>query len=428
MNRRSVGSWGALAHVVSTILVGLARSIVFAGCALIIPACVALLPVLAAWRLLGSPWAWSNPWSWVGLALIAAPVTLALAHPVAALFRRLILRWTGAPLDTGFRQQPEPIRLSTGYWWNGSSYERTRKDAVMDLRMRRFREPAYWREVRWVVIAAIAVVPVCAASPAAFVGAIIAFALATPSSTVLAIVLLVFGAAAAPWGWRAVIPLARRWLAAPEPPSPSATEWRSQRADLSAAHDAEIRRIERDLHDGAQARLVAVGLDLAAAERLIRSDPDRAEAMLRAARDGTRASLNDLRDLVHGVYPPVLVERGLMPAIRAAALDSPVDVTVEGPDELTLPSPVAAALYFAVCELLANIGKHAHTATASVTVTRDSTSAQVVVHDSGPGGALLRPGGGLDGIRRRIAAFDATLTIHSPAGGPTRITLKAPCA
>lgn len=428
MNRRSVGSWGALAHVVSTILVGLARSSVFAGCALIVPACVALVPVLAAWQLLGSPWAWSNPWSWLGLVLIAVPVTLALAHPVAVLFRRLILRWTGAVLDTGFRQQPEPIRLSSGYWWNGSSYERTRRDAVMDLRMRRVREPAYWREVRWVLIAAIAVVPVSAASPAAFVGAVIAFAVATPSSTVLAIVLLLLGAAAAPRGWRAVIPLARRWLAAPEPPWPSAADWRSQRADLSAAHDAEIRRIERDLHDGAQARLVAVGLDLAVAERLIRSDPDRAEAMLRAARDGTRASLNDLRDLVHGVYPPVLVERGLVPAIRAAALDSPVDVAVEGPDELTLPSPVAAALYFAVCELLANVAKHAHAATASVTVTRDSTSVQVVVRDSGPGGALLRPGGGLDGIRRRIAAFDATLAIHSPAGGPTRISLKAPCA
>lgn len=413
-------------RAVAAMLGGFIRSATFAGLALLVPASVALLPVQAAFGVLGTPWAWTNPWSWLGLALIVIPVTLALAHPVAAMFRRLILRWTSVRIESGFRRLPEPVKLATGHWWNGVSYERSYEDALLDRRVQRIREPAYWREVRWVVIVAVTIGVVCAIPAAALITGIILCASASPIPVGSGVCLVVIGLVIAPWPWRIVLPLAQRWLA-PAADHPAVTELEHQRADLSAAHDAEIRRIERDLHDGAQARLVAVGLDLAAAERLIRTDPDRAEETLRTAREGTRASLNELRDLVRGVYPPVLIERGLVPAIRAAALDSPLDVTVAG-DELRLPSPVAAALYFATCELLTNVAKHAHTTQASVTVTSDSDTIAVTITDTGVGGARPREGSGLHGVRRRLAVFDAALVIHSPIGGPTEITARMPCA
>ncbi|WP_208636044.1 sensor histidine kinase [Amycolatopsis thailandensis] len=389
--------------------------------------CVALLPVLAAFGVLGAPWSWTNPWSWAGLALIGVPVTLALAHPVAEMFRRLILQWTSVRVESGFRPLAEPVRLATGFWWNGVSYERSQKDARMDQRVRRISEPAYWREVRWVVLAAVTIGIVGAVPCAAVIAAIVVCASTTSASAGIGVCLLVVGLSIAPWTWRLVVPLARRWLA-PAADEKSPADWKTQRADLSAAHDAEIRRIERDLHDGAQARLVAVGLDLAAAERLVKADPERAEAMLKAAREGTRASLNELRDLVRGVYPPVLVERGLVPAIRAAALDGPLDVTVTGDDGLRLPSPLAAALFFATGELLTNVTKHAHTDHAAVTIASDTEFVTITVRDTGAGGASPRPGSGLDGIRRRLDVFDAVLDIHSPVGGPTTITVRMPCA
>jgi len=415
-------------RVARSAVLGVLRSSAFAACALLVPFLVALVPVLAAFGLLGSPWSWSNAWSWAALALIAVPVTLALAHPVAGIFRQLIRRWTSVHMEAGFRELPEPVRLSTGYWWNGSSYERSYEDARMDLRARRIAEPAYWREVRWAVIAAATVGVVCAIPGVALICALCLLLSASPLPTALGVLLLAACFAVAPWTWRIVLPLAQRWLAPSADRERSAAELKSQRAELSAAHDAEIRRIERDLHDGAQARLVSVGLDLAAAERLIRTDPDRAEVMLRSARDGTRASLSELRDLVHGVYPPVLIERGLVPAIRAAALDTRLRVAVTGDDRLRLPSPLAAALYFAVRELLANVAKHAGTAEASVRVAAEGGLVTVTVSDAGSGGASLRPGQGLDGVRRRLEAFDATLDIRSPAGGPTEITVRAPCA
>lgn len=409
------------------VLHGVVLSTVFAALALLIPLCIAVLPLSAAFGVLGSPWSWTNPWSWVGLAMIAVPVTLVLAHPVAAACRRVLSRGMSIHIESGFREHAEPVRLSTGFWWNGMSYERSRDDARLDQRVRRMREPAFRREVRWAVLAAPTVGIACALPVAALVVGIVACTSESPMTVGCGVGLLVAGLITAPWAWRIVPPLARAWLA-PRATSTSAEDWKTQRADLSAAHDAEIRRIERDLHDGAQARLVAVGLDLAAAEQLVRTDPDRAEAMLRSAREGTRASLNSLRDLVRGVYPPVLIERGLVPALRAAALDSPLTVTVSGDDEVRLPSPMAAALYFATTELLTNVAKHARVSRAAIAVTSDTTWVTVTVRDAGAGGASPRSGSGLEGVRRRLDVFDAVLDIHSPVGGPTMITVRMPCA
>lgn len=406
---------------------GVVRSIAFAAVALIIPVVAGLIPGLAAMHLLGRPWSWTNPWSWIGLVLIVVPVSLGLAHSVGVLSRSLLARWSALRLPTGYREQPEPVRLSTGFWWNGASYERTREDAQSDLRVRRVLEPAYWREVRWAMIAAVTLAPVCGACGAAVVCAAILFTHPSPLSIASGLVLLVAAAVIAPFAWRTARPLARRWLAAPSRLAPPTAGLRVQRADLSAAHDAEIRRIERDLHDGAQSRLVAVGLDLATAEHFLDTDPERARALLRAARTGTAESLSELRELVHGVYPPVLIERGLVPALRAVALDSPVGVTVDAPGELRLPSPLEAAVYFGVSELLTNIAAHAGASKARITVQADAGKVELAVRDNGSGGALVRPDGGLAGIRRRLAAFGGTLEIDSPEGGPTSVIMRVPC-
>lgn len=146
----------------------------------------------------------------------------------------------------------------------------------MDQRLQRLREPAYWRQVHWVVISPVTVGIVCAFPSAAVVARIVLLAVGTALIVGVGACFVAIGFVVAPWTWRVVLPLAQRWLA-PAPHDPTVAELKNQRADLPAAHGAEIRRIERDLHDGAQARLVTVGPDLAAAERLVKTDPDRAE-------------------------------------------------------------------------------------------------------------------------------------------------------
>jgi signal transduction histidine kinase len=203
---------------------------------------------------------------------------------------------------------------------------------------------------------------------------------------------------------------------------------RVTRADAVDIQAAELRRIERDLHDGAQARLVALGLTLAGAERLLRTDPEQAGQLLALARDTSAQALQELRDLVQGIHPPVLADRGLVDAVRALALDSPLVVHVSA-DLVGRPEPaVESAAYFAVAELLANVAKHAGAGRAQVIIGHDGQRLRVTVTDDGRGGADPDRGTGLLGVRRRLATFDGTLAVHSPAGGPTLATLELPCA
>jgi signal transduction histidine kinase len=204
-------------------------------------------------------------------------------------------------------------------------------------------------------------------------------------------------------------------------------ELTAQRADATVAQAAEIRRIERDLHDGAQARLVLLGLSLATAEKLMETDPEQARALMREARAGATASLAELRELVRGINPPVLNDRGLVDALRALALDSPLEAVVTADAPLRLEPPVESALYFAVAELLTNAAKHAHADRARISVAAVANGVTVEVEDDGRGGAAVQAGGGLDGLRRRLAVFDGTLEITSPAGGPTRVRMMVPC-
>jgi len=200
---------------------------------------------------------------------------------------------------------------------------------------------------------------------------------------------------------------------------------RSESIDHSAA---ELRRIERDLHDGAQARLVALGMNLGLAEELLATDPDAAARLLSEARTVTTSALGDLRSVVRGIHPPVLADRGLAGAVQALALDMslPVSVTIVLPGRP--PAPVESAVYFATSELLANIGKHAAATRASIDVGHDGRALWLVVEDDGGGGASLGTGSGLSGVARRLAAFDGTMDLVSPVGGPTTIRLEVPCA
>jgi signal transduction histidine kinase len=189
---------------------------------------------------------------------------------------------------------------------------------------------------------------------------------------------------------------------------------------------AELRRIERDLHDGAQARLVALSMLVGRAEDQLADRPEVA-ALVRRAREEAGAAIGELRDLARGIAPPVLADRGLSAAVQALGVRSPMPVTVEVPDDRRPPPVVETAAYFVVAEALTNVAKHAGGAPARVVVLRDSERLVVEISDEGPGGADPR-GGGLTGLRHRVEAIDGTLRVESPAGGPTTIRAELPCA
>jgi signal transduction histidine kinase len=190
------------------------------------------------------------------------------------------------------------------------------------------------------------------------------------------------------------------------------------------AQAAELKRIERDLHDGAQAGIVAAGMTLALAERRLRDNPARDD--VRTARRQLDNALAELRRLVRGIHPPILTDRGLVAALAALAGDAPLAVDVRAGELGDLPPAVESAAYFVVAEALANAVKHASANECVVTLTR-SDFLSVEVRDDGCGGADPA-GSGLDGLRRRAEALDGTMTITSPAGGPTTVQAEFPCA
>jgi len=204
---------------------------------------------------------------------------------------------------------------------------------------------------------------------------------------------------------------------------------RAEAVDHSAA---ELRRLERDLHDGTQARLVAVSMSLGMAEELFERDPEAARRTVSEARAATSAAIADLRSVVRGIHPPVLADRGLDGAIRALALDMAVPVQVVGELPGRPPAPIESAVYFAVAECLANASKHAGHQQAWVELSYAGSPGagvlRVVVGDDGHGGADVDAGTGMRGVMRRLAAFDGTMTVSSPDGGPTIVTLEVPCA
>ncbi|WP_030938423.1 sensor histidine kinase [Streptomyces sp. NRRL S-646] len=228
------------------------------------------------------------------------------------------------------------------------------------------------------------------------------------------------------------------WSTALLKPSPKARlaarveELAATRADAIAAHGAELRRIERDLHDGAQANLVALSMRIGLAKRAYERDPETARKLLDEAQAQAEKALTELRQVVRGIHPPILTDRGLVGAVRALAAGwGGLQVTVEvdrlEDDGLRAPAAVEAAGYFVVAEALSNAAKYSGSPRASVRLERLRRGLRVRVADEGHGGADETSGSGLLGMRRRVAALDGTMEVSSPAGGPTVIDVLLPC-
>jgi PAS domain S-box-containing protein len=200
---------------------------------------------------------------------------------------------------------------------------------------------------------------------------------------------------------------------------------RASRARIVKAGDEARRRLERNLHDGAQQRLVALSLSLRLAQSRVGTDPDGAHAVLEAAREELAAALDELRELARGIHPAVLTDRGLTAALEALASRLPIPVEIQTPD-VELPQPVEAAAYYVVAEALANVIKYARASVVTVRVTCDENSTRVEVADDGVGGADAATGSGLSGLSDRVAALEGMLSVASPPMGGTRIVAEIP--
>jgi signal transduction histidine kinase len=203
---------------------------------------------------------------------------------------------------------------------------------------------------------------------------------------------------------------------------------RGARQRIIAAADAERQRIERDLHDGAQQRMVAVALTLGMAEKRLATDPASAALLIAQAREEAQLAVTELRELARGIHPAVLSDRGLCPAIEALAARAPVPVEVTGEAAADLGHAVEAAAYFVAAEALTNVAKYAEASEAFVHVSIEDDRLCVKIRDDGVGGAEASSGGGLHGLRDRVDALDGRFEIHSPPGEGTTVTAEIPLA
>ncbi|MBM0127940.1 sensor histidine kinase [Pimelobacter simplex] len=328
---------------------------------------------------------------WVGVLLLLA--VLPLSRLVADLHRTMAATVLGEPVPSPYLPVPPgPLR---------------------GLRARAL-DPATWRDLLWMM-----------------------WAMSGGFVLSLLVVVKMLGVITLPLWWYAAVPLMRaRSLIDRAILSPGRTEQLERRVhDLTASRAvvvdhsaAELRRIERDLHDGPQARLAAVSLSLGLADDLFETDPDAARRLINEARGTSSTALGELRDVVRGIHPPVLADRGLTGAVSALALDMavPVELALDVPGRL--PAPVESAVYFAVAECLANTAKHAGAGQSWVTLRYDGAVLRAEVGDDGRGGADPRSGSGLPGVAARLAAFDGILSVSSPTGGPTVVSWEVPCA
>jgi signal transduction histidine kinase len=205
----------------------------------------------------------------------------------------------------------------------------------------------------------------------------------------------------------------------------SLRESRSAVIDVEAS---ELHRIERDLHDGAQRRLVMLSIDLGLASERIDTDPASAKALILEGQEQARQALAELRDLVRGIAPSILLDRGLVAALESIAGSGPVRIVIRS--DLAagerFPASVERTAYFVVAEALANVAKHSGATHGEVLVRRDGGRLVVEVRDDGAGGASVGPAGGLAGLAGRVAGVDGTFTVSSPAGGPTAVRAEIP--
>jgi signal transduction histidine kinase len=414
-------NWRQTLHALAGLAAGAGVGAVLAG--------LVVVWLAAIWSLIGWP---VGGW---GKAVLYAAV--ALAGPVLLLWA---VRGFGALQRARFRtvlgvELPAPPRGAAGSW------------ALRPLRA--WRAPATWRQLGYHLLAmtggtaAGALVAACWSAPL-----LAAAYLAGPwggqrlgiglGVAVLAAAMLL----AAPWVARAVAradEAAARALLGPSRGEELALRVESlarSRAEIVAATDAERRRIERDLHDGAQRRLVSLAMHLGMARASLTDAPEPVRQVIEQAHDEATEALAELRQLVRGLHPAVLDDRGLDAALSGIAATAPLPVRLRV-DLATRCAPgIEAVAYFVVSEALTNVAKHADASHAEVTVARTGDRLRIVVTDDGRGGATLDPaatasadggGSGLRGLAQRAAAVDGTLTVQSPPGGPTAITVELPC-
>ncbi|MET8545589.1 histidine kinase [Kitasatospora sp. NPDC004799] len=199
------------------------------------------------------------------------------------------------------------------------------------------------------------------------------------------------------------------------------------RAEAMNAHGAELRRIERDLHDGTQARLVAIAMRLGVARELLDEDPRSVAALLAEAHESAEEAMAELRTVIRTIYPPILADRGLAGALAALGARSAIDTTLDVGDLGTIPAAVETVAYFTVAEALTNAAKHSRATRTTVRVAREGDRLSIEATDDGVGGADETRGTGIAGIRHRVLALDGTVDVRSPGGGPTTITVSLAC-
>ncbi|WP_216653442.1 sensor domain-containing protein [Nocardioides sp. zg-DK7169] len=329
---------------------------------------------------------------WVGIVVVA------LAVPASRWLARRHRAMAGAVLGTPL---PDPYLPADG-------------PGVVRRVLGWARDPMTWRDLVWLAWAA-------------------SLGLALSLLAVLLLVVVVTGAL---W-YFGIEPLMRlrcavdRWFLVPghtERLERRVQDLTASRAEVVDHSATELRRIERDLHDGAQARLVALSMNLGMAESVLAADPEAARRLVADARQSTVAAIGDLRSVLRGIHPPVLADRGLAGAVGALALDLAVPVQLDTALPGRPPAPVESAVYFAVAECLANVVKHSGAAHAWVRLAHRDGVLCAEVGDDGRGGADPGHGTGMLGVMRRLAAFDGTMAVSSPTGGPTLVTLEVPCA
>ena len=365
----------------------------------------------------------------LGIGRFIVPATLVALRGLANLTRRLAGEWCGVTIAEPYGPPP----------WDG-----TQKLSYTERLRWLLGDAATWRDLLWVTVNALVGWILAVASAALAATGLVAFLIPVvsravppaafpgntkPTLAVLGLAMLAAGLAAAPWLLRGYGLLASSMLA-PAGKAELALRVRhlaQTRTETLEGGAAEIRRIERDLHDGAQARLVAMGMTLDAAGQIIDSNPEAARALLWEARDASVKALAELRALVRGIHPPVLADRGLGDAIAALTLDTPLRIHLASELYGRPPAWVESAAYFAISELLANVSKHAQARETWIDIRHTDRMLRIGVTDNGHGGADPARGTGLRGIERRLAAFDGVVAISSPPGGPTAVTMEIPC-
>lgn len=369
----------------------------------------------------------------LGIGILLVPVAVKALRSLAEWKRRMAHQWSGIRVESPYLPLPP---AEPGF--------RGRFDEAVRL----VKDPGTWRDVAWLFMD-LCVSPMLALfSMATVIGGLLGMAMpiiwepfvkdwpnslylfvpvnetTAPFMPIPGLLVLLVGLLLAPW-WVKLHSRFVRWALGPTKRTRMAalSQTRRETRDSSAA---ELRRIERDLHDGTQARLVAMGMTINTAQAMMRSDPEAAEALLTEAKNASATALGELRDLVRGIHPPVLADRGLGDAVRALAADCAIsaEVNVEIPERVG--PALESAAYFAVSELLGNVVKHSGANRVDIDLRVENGELRISVTDDGRGGANPETGTGLRGIERRLAAFDGLLVIQSPIGGPTSAHITLP--